>query len=143
MELLNNILWYIAKPITTAKKFDDKLNEYIELTEEEWNTVVLSEGTDTKVLIAPTRCFGDKKGLVYYERHNPITLKEFLTKIYDFYNTPLCQDDKYSYNYDNVIHDIVNYGPNKVIRYIDLIGDKLGFEGIKCLDVDVYSIKLG
>ena len=84
MEILNNIDWYINSSLKTV------INKYTwkNLLEKEWDTVIFDNSThENVVIIFPLHdnyTFTEKR-----ELPRPVTVKQFLTFIYDFYKEPL------------------------------------------------------
>lgn len=151
MDLLKNISWCPDNSVDTAKlilrdiESDDYDETHIKITDDLWNTSVLPKDHGNRFLIVPLERYYETRAIITFN-NNPITLKEFLTKIYDFYHTPLTTIDQINNISDQ---DRKKEALNKLengesVCYTDLVeGNCFHFEGIKKLDYDIYSINFG
>jgi hypothetical protein len=80
MELLENIQWYIGSHPSTAIVRD----EYRELTDEEWNTILFRNNIILSFPLNDNYLFSVNRDV-----EGPITIEKLLKTIYNFYQEPL------------------------------------------------------
>ena len=140
---LTDISWEITDKPKHATKYDDVFRP---LTEEEWNEVEHKD-VNTAYIIVPLTRFGEVTEVVPIGRE--ISAMNVISKIYELYNTPLSKekihdisnypDDSLGYNGD-VVKKALN---GEVVRYVDLRGAAISFEGIQRVSGNVYKLNLG
>jgi hypothetical protein len=154
LKLLSSIDWFVWEDPESAHTTNT-----VQIPENIWNLVIFEDMINLKVPIS--RYYENK---TYIEILGPITLKKFITEIYEFYKTELTKEDfdeindpcdrYYEYAYKNCVNG------NKV-TYLDLIGSSDGnfngperrhpfscnglvrFEGIKFKRPNVYKLIMG
>jgi hypothetical protein len=141
---LTDISWEITDEPKHATKFDN--DEFRPLTDEEWNEVQHKD-YNTAYLIVPITRFMEVTDVIPIGRE--LNAKTIITKIHEFYHTPLSTDkvddirnypnDCLGYN-DEVVKKAYN---GEVVRYVDLRGAAIYFEGIRRVSGNVYKLDFG
>lgn len=121
--------WIISRPVSS-----------IELSKEEGKQIVIEENPNDKVvryLVLPFHRFCENYHTILL-KNKSYTLKELLGIIHTFYNQKvmtylelksLHSDDVFDY-IDSVCKELKE-NPNKIIHPINIMGDKVFFEGIE------------
>ena len=141
---LTNISWTVDQKPEDAEKFEN--NKFRPLTDDEWNEVHHKDCNNAYLIVPLTR-FLDVTEVIPLGRE--ITAKHVIGKIYDFYHTPLSQqqiDD-----IENFPNDCLGYNEElvksaskgNVARYVDLRGAAIYFEGIQRVAGNVYKAQFG
>lgn len=90
-ELLKNVDWWLTEPVDSAMKFqllEDDTYDLVELTEEDWKMKL-----PMRTFLLPIRRYGDQEKRIVTKKN--YTVREFLTFIYDFYQSKVEDDDKF------------------------------------------------
>lgn len=145
---LIGLSWTVDAKPETASKHDIETDDFRPLTDNEWNEVHHID-YNTAYLIVPITRFSDVTEVIPIGKE--ISAKSVITKVHEFYHTPLTQQQ-----IDNVkdycecggdlgySEELIAKSSNgETVAYVDLRGAAIYFEGIKRVAGNVYKLEFG
>ena len=141
---LTGISWSVDTSPEEAMMYEN--DDCRPLKNEEWNTVHHVD-CNTAYLIVPLTRFSDVTEVLPIGKE--ITAKSVISKVYDFYHTPLTQqqiDDVSNFECSDLGYcdELIKMSKNgNTVRYVDLRGAAVYFEGIQRVAGNVYKLHFG
>jgi hypothetical protein len=140
----NNISWTLQSKPHEATMYEH--DDFRPITDREWNEVHHIDSAMAYLIVPLTR-FEDVTEVLPLGK--TLSIKNVITKLYEFYNTPLTQekiDEVKEYPNDcfDYVDEVIDMSSKgKTVNYLDLRGDSIYFEGIKRVCGNVYKLNLG
>lgn len=141
---LTGISWTVDEIPNKATMYEN--DDFRPLTDEEWNEVHHTD-CNTAYLIVPLTRFREVTEVIPIGRE--VTAKNVIGKIHEFYHKPLTQqqvDDVSNYCCEDLgyCEDLVKSASHgNVVRYVNIRGAAIYFEGIQRVAGNVYKLNFG
>jgi plasmid rolling circle replication initiator protein Rep len=145
--LHSDIFWRINSKVEEAYKYDDDdVVGQIELTESDWNEVVVNGKTKTYYLHMPVTRFSEEV-MIMGLPHEEITLRKLLTMVYEFYHTIKVTPELVKRREKDDVFNYIKHAAKEIkkgndVHIIDIMGDKVFYEGFT-LYRDILFLELG